>query len=478
MTPSPQIERPTARVATNTISLPGAAPHWQVPGQRAKGTNHRVVNPLVRGAFYVFIFSLLFEWPGRPIPMEIPTLIGFIYLAFTLLQPKVCYRNFPKELGFYAVYILFFALLCGFVKWQGDAIKLLTLLVQIFFLMWSGYNLMRYERIMKTALLTLIISCSAISVMQLLGVATTRSDDFYEGLRISVLGQNPNNMANNISLGLVALMGFAFGRNKTSPWAKYVAAPLAVIMVGAIIDTGSRGALLSFGIGFAAFAIRGKTLWAKAKSLVIVLVVLGGLVLAVLQTPSLVSRYKQTIYGNNMAGRENIFPTAWGMFKEKPFIGWGPIDNTYELGRRLQIMNGGRVEPGGSKDTHNMFLGALTSTGLFGTVPLLICVILCLLAAWRARHGPQGALPIVLVITVILINMSGNWSASKLDWLMMACALASANLLLAVRPRPAAVNPTSPPRSLQATPAPAHVTQGQVGEAGSAAYPYQQRGPE
>ena len=75
-----------------------------------------------------------------------------------------------------------------------------------------------------------------------------------------------------------------------------------------------------------------------------------------------------------------------------------------------------------------MLLDALTSTGLFGTVPLLICVILCLLAAWRARRGSQGALPIVMVVTVILINMSGNWIASKLDWLMMACALASANL--------------------------------------------------
>jgi O-antigen ligase len=156
------------------------------------------------------------------------------------------------------------------------------------------------------------------------------------------------------------------------------------------------------------------------------------------------------------------------MFKEKPFIGWGPIDNMYELGRRLQIMYGGPVDPDGSKDTHNVLLGALTSTGLFGTVPLLICVILCLLAAWRARRGYQGALPIVMVVTVILINMSGNWIASKLDWLMMACALASANPLLAVRPRLAAANPTSPTRSPQARPAPARLTQGQVGEAGSA----------
>ena len=176
-----------------------------------------------------------------------------------------------------------------------------------------------------------------------------------------------------------------------------------------------------------------------------------------------------------MSGRENIFPTAWGMFKEKPFIGWGPIDNKYELGRRLQIMYGDRVSPDGSKDTHNMFLEILTSTGLFGAVPLLTCIILCLLAAWRARRGSQGALPIVMVITVILINMSGNWIASKLDWLMMACALASANLLQAVRPRLAAADPTSPPQPLHATPPAAQVAQGQVGRASSATNAYRRR---
>jgi O-antigen ligase len=234
-------------------------------------------------------------------------------------------------------------------------------------------------------------------------------------------------------------------------------------MVGAIFYTGSRGALLAFGIGFAAFAIRGKTLLAKAKSLIIVLAVLGGLVLAALQTPSLVSRYKQTIYENNMAGRERIFPAAWDMFKENPFIGWGPVDDIYELGRRVYIPKDpdphDMAASEGAVATHNMFLGALTSTGLFGTVPLFTYVILCLLAAWRARRGSQGALPLVMVVTVILINMSGNWVASKLDWLMMAYALASANILLAVSPRLAAPRPTSPPRSRRATPTPEYLTQ-------------------
>ncbi len=109
MTTSSQIERPTARVATKIITLPGAvANRRQVKGYLAKRPNYRAVHPLVRWAFYVFVFSLLFEWPDRPIPMEIPTLIGFIYLAFTLLQPKVCYRRVPKELCFFAVYICYF----------------------------------------------------------------------------------------------------------------------------------------------------------------------------------------------------------------------------------------------------------------------------------------------------------------------------------------------------------------------------------
>jgi O-antigen ligase len=463
MTSTPQIDQSAARVAKKAIVLAGvAASRRQVKGHLAKRANHRAVNPLVRCAFYVFIFSLLFEWPDRPLPMEVPTLIGFIYLAFTLLQPRVCYRRFPMELGFYAVYLCYFALLCGFVTRQGDAIKLLTLMVQIFFLMWSGYNLMRYERIAKTALATLVISCSVISVMQLLGVATTDWYDYYIVSRRSVLGQDPNNMANNISLGLVALVGFAFGRNKTSPWIKYVSAPLAAIMVGAIFDTGSRGALLAFGIGFAAFAIRGKSLWAKAKSLIIVLSVLGGLVWVVLQTPSMSSRYMRTIYENNMAGREKLFPAAWDMFKEKPLIGWGPTDYMYELERRVRIIKDPTLykrsgSNKGAMDTHNMFLGALTSTGLFGTVPLFIYVILCMLAAWRAHRGSHGALPLVMVVTVILINMSGNWIASKLDWLMMAYALASASFALAAIPRPAAARPISPPRSLRAGPRAAYI---------------------
>src|SRR5262249_11280356 len=102
-------------------------------------------------------------------------------------------------------------------------------------------------------------------------------------------------------------------------------------------------------------------------------------------------------------------------------------------------------------------------------------VILCMMAAWRAHRGAEGAFPLAMVFTVIVINMSGNWIASKIDWLMMAYAFAGASLLLPVNhPHPGA-KPASPPRSHRATPASAYVNnRRQVGRAGPATSAHQQ----
>jgi Na+/H+ antiporter NhaD/arsenite permease-like protein len=44
--------------------------------------------------------------------------------------------------------------------------------------------------------------------------------------------------------------------------------------------------------------------------------------------------------------------------------------------------------------------------------------------AWRARRGPHGILPFVLLIAVLAANMSSNYVALKLFWLVMALGAA------------------------------------------------------
>src|SRR5260370_74268 len=125
-----------------------------------------------------------------------------------------------------------------------------------------------------------------------------------------------------------------------------------------------------------------------------------------------------------MAGREDLFPNAWKMFLEKPVLGWGPIDNWDELGRRAPLRRADHPE--GEREPHNAILDVLTATGLTGAIPVFIALALCTTAAWRARSGPRGVLPLAMVAVVVVVNMGGSFlMVSKLDWIAMAYAAAS-----------------------------------------------------
>ena len=84
---------------------------------------------------------------------------------------------------------------------------------------------------------------------------------------------------------------------------------------------------------------------------------------------------------------------------EKPFFGWGPISNYVELGARF-----GRQK----LDPHNLYLWIMTETGLLGAVPFFIGLWICWRAAWRARYGTEGSLPIALLACLFIVNMTGT----------------------------------------------------------------------
>jgi O-antigen ligase len=107
------------------------------------------------------------------------------------------------------------------------------------------------------------------------------------------------------------------------------------------------------------------------------------------------------------------------MFLEKPMMGWGPISNTYELADRI----GERERP--KRAAHNLVLELLTAGGLVMALPFLVGGWLSALSAWRARTGEHGVLPLALFCSLFLSNMSGDWVASKLLWLVLAYALVS-----------------------------------------------------
>ena len=146
-------------------------------------------------------------------------------------------------------------------------------------------------------------------------------------------------------------------------------------------------------------------------------------------------RYEKTFETGSMSGREEIYPEAWRLFRERPLIGWGPIDTQYQLAMRTAGFTIGEHNADGlsasqSREMHNLLLEILASMGIVGGLPLLVCLAVSIAAAWNARAGPRGTAPFTLLAVALVLSMGINWSASKQLWFILAYATASGTAVI------------------------------------------------
>jgi len=394
------------------------------PGAAVTGAS-----PIVVWAFYLFVASLPFEYPNRVIPIETTTLTGAMFLFTTLLQPLVCYRRPPA--AFWLVSIYLYAMVLSFVvtggDYPGDTIKALLQRTLVLIVFVAAFNLMRDPRVARTALIILGLAAAVLALMTVSGVVGL------EGMgrtRLTMFGQNPNRAARILSGGLLALVGLAYGGARPPLRPRLLVWAGAALIGAAVLDTGSRGGILALAVGLFAVTLGGQGVGVRTRNTIVAVLGLAAITWAALSSPAMRRRIELAQRGD-LAGREQIFPLAWGMFLEKPLVGWGTGENNYELARR--ISDGVHLR----RDTHNLVLELLTSTGLVGTVPFLLGFGLCLLAAWRARAGPLGIVPFAMLMALLAGNMAGNYVVLKLMWFVLALCAASPYVAAAPAPAPA-----------------------------------------
>jgi len=415
---------------TNVGTMRGGGAAALLTGARAvphRGAAHdtTAIHPVVRWAFYAFVFSLPFEYPDRSFAVEITTLTGCVFLLATIVQPRACFGERPWAFWWFVAYLwvvgVTFTLTGGE---NADAVgkSALRFLQQLLILL-AAYNVMRRERIRTTTLLLLVAACLVLALLQLsgaFGAPMAEVEDAANQLhRITVLGQNPNRTANMLSLGVLALIGLHYGRQTSVRRARFLMWPVVTVLVLAILQSGSRGAIVALGAALCTFAAGGQTLRARVRNALMTLFALVTFVWVSYESPLLRERFDKAETGN-LAGREEIFPAAFEMFQERPLLGWGPMLNKHELATRLQP-----PPPDGVRDTHNLVLELLTATGLLGSVPFFVGLGLCVWSAWHARRGSQGILPLAMMAALLAANMSGNYEVYLPHCLVLAYALAS-----------------------------------------------------
>ncbi len=378
------------------------------------------IMPAVRWVFYAFVFSLPFETVNSGF-LEPPTILGALLVMTTLLQPGIFLRWPPRAFWCFFAYLYFSIAIAPLEPaiYRDEVIGKIFLLSQLTILSWIAFSLMRDEGVARTALLTLVVACGLLSLLQVLGVAAQATDIGAQAERVTAFGFHPNNLARILTLGVLAAVGLAYAHTKPIFRPRFLVWPLVVLVGIALVQTGSRGALLALGAGLMCFVLTGRSFLTKVRNVTGVLLVMGFFVWAGFQFEGTRIRFEKTLEDGDLARREQIYPISWEMFQERPLLGWGAIESTYELGGRL-----GHIDED-TKNPHNLILYGLVSTGILGAIPLFLGTGLAVWAAWKSRRGPHGVLPLALITAVLVANMSGLWLFNKLHWLVMAYAVAS-----------------------------------------------------
>jgi O-antigen ligase len=379
-----------------------------------------LVELAVEAGLYLLLASIPFEYPDRSIPLEIPTLTGAVFLFGTLLHPRRCYRRISAPVLWFVVYLLAFLLssLAG-GEHSAEAFSEFIVVLQGILVLLAAGNLMQEQRVASRAMATFVVACSIRASLPFIGFAKTSSAVWTGGERVSALGQNANSAAMILAAGMVALIGLTFAQQHKGLTRIVLAAALGTLIGFAVLETGSRGGLLSLLGGMLVFGLAADTMQLRIRNALIGAIAIALLIVGTLHLPMMKNRLEDSMRNGNMAGREQLYPALWEMFLEKPVLGWGPVTNTFELAARI----GERERP--ARAAHNIVLELLTATGLVGAIPFLVGAWLCVRDAWRARRGPHAVLPLALCCSVFLSNMSGDWIAGKLIWVVLAYAYAS-----------------------------------------------------
>ena len=372
---------------------------------------------ILRWALYGFVFSLPFDAPGR-LPLELTTMTGALFLAVCLLQPGLCFGRRPSVTWWFLgyLYVYWAAYVVGGAQFTGDAVRSSLFYIQALLIFIACFNLMRDPKIARHVMIVLAIAALVLALMTILHIGTAKDSD---SQRVTVFGQNANRAARVLLAGALACVGLVVGRPQRALRPAWIAWPPFALCVLGMIMGGSRGGLVAFAAGLWMFSMTGRTIGVRFRNIAITLLLLGGAAFAAWKSPLMQERIQLASQGN-LAKREVIFPAALGEFKSRPLIGYGPA-NQYVLAVRLGLP----PKLHETRDTHNLFLEVLTATGVLGTVPFVWALWVCCWSAWKARRGIEGILPAAQMMSTMVGNLTGNYIVLKLQWVLLAYAMAS-----------------------------------------------------
>jgi len=413
---------------------PGLAANFRIVAVAVRG-----IPTAVRWFYLMFIFTLPYDAADLGFmtgSLSIAKISGLLFFAFYFFyygfSRKRSLPHPPHAMWWFLIYMVIFVLsglfepveLAENVSFSG-VFTFAQLLV--FFLITS--DLLKDEKMARRVLLTYAIASSLLALGMVAGLPGFSTN--VGGGRVEAMGDNANASGQHMALSLLMLIGLTLNGTFKRLTSKALLPLLAMPLLAGIVMTGSRAAVGAFIIGCSVYVLPH---WRSRRiliSIILATVGIGAAIYMVAGNPDFMERWLQTYYESETSGREEIYGAAIEMISERPIFGWHPVGAFYELGTRVGLWTG--------RDAHNLFLDVLLGLGVMGAIPFLIGLWLCVRAAWRARSGVLGMLPLALIATNLAASIFHTNLTWKPQWFVLALTFAAASSKVGGSGRPSAI---------------------------------------
>jgi hypothetical protein len=380
---------------------------------------------LVLWAFFLFIFSIPFTSvyvPGTGERLGVTRIVQLLLLLAAVSQPRVCLRFVPAALLWLLAYA---GLRVAAGLWLTPELSnywwpsTLTWLQVSLPGLWVLHNVMRFSGMRQLGAWALAWGASLCALLHVLGVGVSAVDNSGEG-RTSIFGQNANIIGAIYAAAMIALLGLGMLRN-TRLNGRLIILPLLGVLGLAVAKTGSRTAMLILALGAGVLLFQARSFSPRLSRYLMLGMMALVLVGVVSQVPTVMRRFEMVGSGKlkEQEGRVRMAPVLWEMFLRSPIYGTGPDGYRFELPYLVREQK--------TISAHNLALLLLVETGLAGLAVFGAAMGGTLRAAWRARRGACGYLPLALLIPFLAAGLTvSNPLTNPVFWFVLAYALPGA----------------------------------------------------
>jgi len=387
----------------------------------------------VRWPFLLFVSAIPFESLYVAPSLSVARVVGVFFFGCYLLfyGPLLGKKSWPRPhpavwwfLGYLAVYSM--SALFIDPQFTGEILVFVVTYLQLVVFLWITPDLLKNRKMGESVLLAYTMSAAYLALGTLFGLPGIEVQTGLDG-RISAIGQNANSLAGMMALAILIIISLCIRKSFKHFLSRILLSALILPLLLAIVKTGSRGGTLVVLSGFLVYLLPYRR--SKRAVAVMILTICGiGVLLYLIATEPLMTKRWQRAQEGDLATRQSTIPAALEMSIERPLFGWHPVEFRYELGTR--VGQGGEIA-----DPHNLLASLLAEVGIAGTIPFCIGLWLCFLAAWTARRGDLGLMPLSLMVGVLIMHQSGPNVTWKPFWLVMGLTLAAASTAVMKRAR-------------------------------------------